>query len=80
MTPLASLLKLSLEKRLLLPSKAASTLITFGLMATPLRCPLALDLFKTALVLHYNQHEIASYRDAPVVVSIPLDQVKAFMK
>jgi len=32
------------------------------------------------LVLHYNQQEIASYMDAPVILSIPLDKVKGFMK
>jgi hypothetical protein len=31
-------------------------------------------------VLHYNQQEIASYMDAPVILSIPLDKVKGFMK
>lgn len=42
--------------------------------------PSTLGFVQDSLVLHYNQHEIASYRDAPVIVRIPLDQVKAFMK
>ena len=41
--------------------------------------PNSLGFNKDTLVLHYNQHEIASYRDAPVIVTIPLGQVRAFM-
>ena len=41
--------------------------------------PNSLGFKQDGLVLHYNQHEIASYRDAPVIVSIPLAQVKEFM-
>ena len=41
--------------------------------------PNSLGFNQDSLVLHYNQHEIASYRDAPVIVTIPLAQVKEFM-
>lgn len=42
--------------------------------------PSSLGFVQDSLVLHYNQHEIASYTDAPVILSIPLDKVKEFMK
>jgi len=42
--------------------------------------PNSLGFSQDSLVLHYNQHEIASYSAAPVILSIALAEVKEFMK
>lgn len=42
--------------------------------------PNSLGFSQDSLVLHYNQHEIASYIDTPIVLKISISEVEEFLK
>jgi hypothetical protein len=44
------------------------------------KMPYSIGFRQDSLVLHYNQNEIASYADAPIELTIALDEIKEFLK
>ena len=42
--------------------------------------PFSIGFRQDSLVLHYNQHEISSFIDAPIELTIGVDEIKEFLK
>ena len=77
---LSEFAEIEFRKAFAIPQKSNINANYFWFNGDAFTMPSSLGFVKDSLVLHYNQQEIASYRDAPVILSIPLDKVKGFMK
>jgi len=42
--------------------------------------PETVGFTNTEMILHYNQYEIASYAEGPIILTIPIDEVKQYLK
>ena len=63
-----------------IPEQSSINANNFWFDGNTFTMPNSLGFSQDSLLLHYNQHEIASYTDSPVILSIPLAEVKEFMK
>ena len=77
---LSEFAEIEFRKAFAIPQKSNINANYFWFNGNTFTMPSSLGFVKDSLVLHYNQQEIASYTDAPVILSIPLDKVKGFMK
>ena len=77
---LSEFAEIEFRKAFAIPQKSNINANYFWFNGDAFTMPSSLGFVKDSLVLHYNQQEIASYTDTPVILSIPLDKVKGFMK
>lgn len=42
--------------------------------------PESIGFTKTEMILHYNQYEIASYAEGPIILSIPIEEIAQYLE